>query len=191
MFPTNGFGRGAKISIAPEAAQPRLQKTLVTSLPSGRLKGSQPSLLMKLFPSLTAGLAGAVALTTLHETVRHLRPADAPRMDVLGMRGLRKLLRKADAPQPDNDTLFNLTMAGDVLSNGLYYSLVSSGKHALRRGLLLGVAAGIGGVALPGPLGLGEAPSNRTPQTQLMTVAWYTAGGLVAGVVARALRKRR
>jgi hypothetical protein len=44
---------------------------------------------------------------------------------------------------------------------------------------------------LPGPLGLGEAPSNRTPQTQLMTVAWYTAGGLVAGVVARALRKRR
>ncbi|MDO7850997.1 hypothetical protein [Hymenobacter convexus] len=146
---------------------------------------------MKLLPSLAAGFAGALALTALHETVRRLRPEDAPRMDVLGMRGLRKLLGKADAPQPDDDTLFNLTMAGDVLSNGLYYTLVGSGKHAVRRGLLLGVAAGVGGVVLPGPLGLGEAPSNRTPQTQAMTVAWYMAGGLVAGAVARALRPRR
>lgn len=146
---------------------------------------------MKLLSSLAAGLAGAVALTAIHEAVRHLRPADAPRMDVLGMRGLRKLLRKADAPQPDDDTLYGVTMAGDILSNGLYYSLVGSGRHALRRGLMLGAAAGLGGVLLPGPLGLGEAPSNRTRQTQAMTVAWYTAGGLVAGAVARALRKRR
>lgn len=145
---------------------------------------------MKLLRSLSAGLAGALVLTAIHETARRLRPEDAPRMDVLGMRGLRKLLHKAEAPQPDNDTLFNLTMVGDVLSNGLYYSLVGSGKHAVRRGVLLGLAAGAGGVLLPGPLGLGEAPSARTPQTKAMTVAWYTAGGLVAGAVARALRKR-
>ncbi|MCC3153602.1 hypothetical protein Q3A66_12725 [Hymenobacter sp. BT770] len=144
---------------------------------------------MKLLPSLAAGLAGATALTALHETARRLRPQDAPRMDVLGMRGLRKLLRKADAPQPDEDTLFNWTMAGDILSNSLYYSLVGSGRHALRRGLVLGVAAGAGGVLLPGPLGLGNGPSNRTTQTQLMTVAWYTVGGLVAGAVARTLRR--
>jgi hypothetical protein len=143
---------------------------------------------MKLLPSLTAGLAGAVALTLLHETARRLRPEDAPRMDVLGMRGLRKLLHLADAPQPDEDTLFNMTMAGDVLSNGLYYSLVGSGKHTVRRGLLLGLAAGAGGVLLPGPMGLGKAPTNRTSQTQLMTLAWYTAGGLVTGAAARALR---
>ena len=145
---------------------------------------------MKLLPSLAAGFAGALALTALHETVRHLRPTDAPRMDVLGMRGLRKLLGKANAPQPDDDTLFSLTMAGDILSNGLYYALVGSGKHTVRRGLALGALAGAGGVLLPGPLGLGEAPSNRTPQTQAMTVAWYTVGGLVAGAVAQALRKR-
>jgi hypothetical protein len=145
---------------------------------------------MKLLSSLAAGFTGAIALTVLHETVRRLRPEDAPRMDVLGMRGLRKLLGKARAPQPDDDTLFNLTMAGDILSNGLYYTLVGSGKHAVSRGLALGVLAGAGGVLLPGPLGLGEAPSNRTPQTQAMTVAWYTVGGLVAGAVASALRKR-
>ncbi len=145
---------------------------------------------MKLLRSLTAGLAGAIVLTALHEAVRRLRPHDAPRMDVLGMRGLRKLLHQADAPQPDDKTLFDMTMAGDVASNGLYYALVGSGRHAVGRGLVLGLAAGIGGVVLPGPLGLGEAPTNRTPQTQLMTVAWYTLGGLVAGATARALRKR-
>ncbi|GAA4025027.1 hypothetical protein GCM10022409_06250 [Hymenobacter glaciei] len=146
---------------------------------------------MKLLPSLVAGFAGAVALTALHETVRRLRPQDAPRMDLLGMRGLRKLLGKADVRKPDGDTLFDLTMAGDVLSNGLYYALVGSGWHALARGLALGSLAGVGGVLLPGPMGLGTAPTNRTPQTQAMTVAWYTVGGLVAGTVARAMRKRR
>ncbi|MBD2770447.1 hypothetical protein IC235_21385 [Hymenobacter sp. BT664] len=145
---------------------------------------------MKLLPSLSAGLAGAVALTILHEAARHQRPVDAPRMDVLGMRGLRKLLSNAGAPPPDSDTLFGLTMAADVMSNTLYYSFVGSGRHAVRCGLLLGLAAGVGGVVLPGPLGLGEAPSNRTPQTRLMTVAWYTVGGLVAGLVARAWRGR-
>ena len=55
-------------------------------------------------------------------------------------------------------------MVGDVLSNGLYYSLVGGGRHTVRRGLLLGLAAGVGGVALPGPMGLGEAPSGRTPK---------------------------
>lgn len=146
---------------------------------------------MKLLPSLAAGLAGAVALTALHEAARRLRPHDAPRMDVLGERGLRRLLAKADAAQPAEPTAYALTMAGDVISNALYYSLVGSGPRSLRRGWLLGVVAGVGGVALPGPLGLGTAPSGRTPQTRAMTVAWYTVGGVVAGAVAAALRQRR
>ncbi len=143
---------------------------------------------MKILRSLAAGFAGALALTALHETARRLRPQDAPRMDVLGERGLRKLLRLEDLPQPDHETLYSATMLGDVLTNGLYYSLVGGGRHSLGRGVGLGVAAGVGGVLLPGPLGLGTAPSRRTPQTAAMTVAWYTVGGLVAGAVARALR---
>lgn len=146
---------------------------------------------MKLLSSLAAGVAGAVALTVLHEAARRLRPHDAPRMDVLGERGLRKILRLQDLPQPDGATAYKATMIGDVFSNGLYYSLVGSGKHTLGRGAVLGALAGVGGVWLPGPLGLGTAPSNRTRQTQAMTVAWYTFGGLVAGGVAQALRKRR
>ena len=144
---------------------------------------------MKILPSLAAGSVGALALTALHETVRRLRPCDAPRLDLLGERGLRKLLAKAGAAQPDESKAYVLTVTGDVVSNALYYSLVGSGRHSLRRGLL-GVAAGVGDVVLPGPLGLGKGPSNRTPQTQAMTVAWCTVGGAVAGAVAAALHKR-
>lgn len=110
-------------------------------------------------------------------------------MDVLGERGLRKLLALDDLPQPDAANAYKATMLGDVLSNGLYYALVGVGKHPLATGAALGLAAGAGGVLLPGPLGLGTDPTRRTPQTQAMTVVWYTVGGLVAGLVARASRR--
>ena len=100
-----------------------------------------------ILPALASGLAGAVALTLLHEAARRLRPSDASRMDVLGMRALGKLLGKTDAPQPDNRTLFNLTMAGDLLFNGLYFSFVGRGPSAWGRGAVLGLAAGVGSVA--------------------------------------------
>ena len=154
---------------------------------SNKRKHQTPALLQ----TLGSGLAGAVVVNALHETVRRLRPADAPRMDVLGERGLRKLLGLADAPQPDHDTAYGLTLAGDLLSNGLYYSLVGRGKGTWWRGAALGVAAGVGGVVLPGPLGLGEAPSNRTPQTKAMTVAWYAIGGLAAAAASRWWSKRK
>ncbi|UOQ75717.1 hypothetical protein MUN84_13760 [Hymenobacter sp. 5516J-16] len=130
--------------------------------------------------ALGSGLAGALVLNIVHESVRQLRPVDAPRMDILGERGLRKLLFKANAPQPDENTAYGLTLLGDVASNGLYYSLVGTGQGVWWRGIALGLAAGVGGVVLPGPLGLGDGPSNRTPQTKAMTVAWYLLGGLVA-----------
>ena len=87
---------------------------------------------MKRLTSLAVGFLDAVARTVLHETARHLRPQHAPRMDVRGMRGLRELFGKADLLQPDDETMFDLTMAGDVLNNGLYYSLVGGGRHAVR-----------------------------------------------------------
>ena len=143
---------------------------------------------MSLLKALGSGLAGAVALTAIHETVRRVSP-DAPRMDVLGMRAIAKSLRAAGAEPPDEGTLFNLTLAGDVVSNSLYYALVGIGdpRNALARGALLGLAAGIGAVLLPGPLGLGTDASARTRETQMMTVAWYTAGGLVAGAAMQSL----
>ena len=139
--------------------------------------------------AVTAGAAGAVALTLVHEGVRRVAD-DAPRMDVLGERALAAGLRAAGAEPPPEPQLHRLALAGDLASNTAYYSLVglSGGPEgAVARGLLLGVVAGVGAVYLPGPLGLGEAPSRRTPQTAAMTVAWYTLGGLVAGLAYSAL----
>lgn len=75
------------------------------------------------------------------------------------------------------------------MSNTAYYALVGLGgpDGAVGRGAALGFLAGLGAVFLPGPLGLGSAPSRRTPQTAAMTVAWYTLGGLVAGAAYRAI----
>lgn len=136
---------------------------------------------------MAGGLAGAVALTLVHETMRRFVP-NAPRMDVLGMRSIEKLMTKADAEPPqDKDELHTWALAGDVVSNSLYYSLAGTGSNAWWRGAALGAAAGLGAVYLPGPLGLGEAPSNRTTQTQLMTVGYYLLGGLVAAALGYAL----
>jgi hypothetical protein len=79
--------------------------------------------------------------------------------------------------------LHEAALVGDIVSNSLYYSLVGAGpaRDAMRNGALLGLAAGLAAVFLPERLGLGRQPTEDTPETQLMTVAWYTIGGLAAG----------
>lgn len=138
--------------------------------------------------SLLSGLAGAVALNILHETVRQFVPV-APRADILGMRSIVKGFRKAGEQPPTGNTLYELAMLGDVTSNALYYSLVGVGpEQPLLTGAVLGALAGVGAVTLPGPMGLGEAPTKRTEATVAMTIGWYLFGGLVAGAVYRRLR---
>lgn len=138
--------------------------------------------------SLGSGLAGAVALNILHETVRQFVP-QAPRADVLGMRSIVKGYQKAGAQPPTGDKLYGLAMLGDVTSNALYYGLVGvNARQPVLTGAVLGALAGVGAVALPGPMGLGEAPTKRSPATVAMTVGWYVFGGLVAGLVLRRFR---
>ncbi|OKL41113.1 hypothetical protein [Pontibacter flavimaris] len=137
--------------------------------------------------AMAGGLAGACVLTLVHETVRRLVP-DAPRMDVLGMRAISKLMKMAgEEPPQDKEELHTMSLVGDIFSNSVYYSLAGTGRDAWWRGAILGAAAGAGAVLLPGPLGLGEEPSNRTPKTQAMTIGYYLLGGMVAAAVGYAL----
>ncbi|RAU81559.1 hypothetical protein [Pontibacter arcticus] len=138
---------------------------------------------MSILKSMVGGLAGACVLTLVHETVRRTIP-NAPRMDILGMQAIAKGLRMTGhTPPQSEEKLHTWAMVGDVVSNSLYYSFAGTGSSALKVGAVLGAAAGAGAVLLPGPLGLSEEPSNRTPETQAMTVGLYLLGGLVAGVV--------
>ncbi|HEX3558063.1 MAG TPA: hypothetical protein VHU19_02605 [Pyrinomonadaceae bacterium] len=136
--------------------------------------------------ALGSGLVGACALTLIHETARRFID-DAPRIDVLGMRAIAKTMRAVDVEPPV--ALHEAALVGDLVSNSFYYSLVGAGprEDALRNGALLGLAAGLGAVFLPEPLGLGRQPTEHAPTTQAMTVAWYLLGGLAAGAAYRVL----
>jgi hypothetical protein len=140
--------------------------------------------------ALASGVAGAVTLTFLHQVAKRVTDK-APRADILGMRTIAKALRKADREPPPDDRLFWWSLAGDLVSNSLYYSLAAVGDddRAWLRGGALGLGAGVGAVALPGPLGLGTRPTNRTTATRVMTVAWYLAGGLAAAATTRCLAR--
>jgi hypothetical protein len=142
--------------------------------------------------ALTGGLVGACAVTLLHETVKRVVP-ESPRMDLLGMNALSKGLKKAGMEQPDSRTLFTVALVGDLVSNALYYSLAGIGKNnqTLVRGTLLGLAAGLGAVFLPKPLGLNDKYSNRTVATQLMTIGLYVTGALVTASVIKMLEKKK
>jgi len=100
------------------------------------------------------------------------------------MRAMRKGFEAAGEDVPPRGELYPLTLIGDLISNSGYYSLVGLAKreNAIVTGAGLGLAAGIGAVTLPGPMGLGNAPSNRTAQTTGMTIGLYLLGGLVAGI---------
>jgi hypothetical protein len=142
--------------------------------------------------ALAGGLAGAAAITLIHESMKRIVP-EAPRMDRLGMQAISKSLKKAGKKVPNEDALFTITMAGDLISNALYYSAAGIGreKNIWWRSSALGLAAGLGAVLLPEPLGLNNKYSNRTVATQLMTVGLYVTGALVTTAVIKLLNKKK
>ena len=139
---------------------------------------------MGLAQAFVSGVAGAVALNVLHETARQFIPG-APRVEVIGMRAIARPMEAAGGEPPARDQLYYLALAGDIVSNGIYYGMVGIGKpgRVWTRGSLLGLAGGVGAAFLPQVLGLGKRPGERFPATHLMTVEWYMIGGLVAAAV--------
>jgi hypothetical protein len=147
---------------------------------------------MKTIASLGGGLAGACAVTLLNESVRKIVP-QAPRMDLLGMNAISRGLNAAGIKTPTGNKLYTLAMAGDILSNSMYYALAGTGneKNIWLKSSLLGLAAGVAAVTLPGPMGLNEKYSARSTRTRLMTVGLYVAGALVATSIMKILAKRK
>jgi hypothetical protein len=143
--------------------------------------------------ALLAGAVGAVAVTLANEVGKR-RIDDAPRLDLLGTRAVSKLAGKRAARfvPGKRKQLARTALAGDLVSNALYYALVSPGRSArpVSRGLWMGVLAGVGAVVLGPKLGLGHRPSDATVETAALTVAWYAIGGVAAGFTARALAPR-
>lgn len=125
--------------------------------------------------ALASGVAGAVALTAVHQAARG-RMADAPRMDVLGMRAIRRFVPGFEHERPRSSRLSRWAIAGDLLANTLYYAAVpgKSTGATFARAAALGLGAGTGALWLPQPMGLGDPPNSDSNANRLMTVAWYT-----------------
>ena len=141
--------------------------------------------------ALASGAAGAIVLTSLHQAMRCAVPYP-PRMDIVGKRALARLMRGAGAAVPCEPTLHRLTLAGDLIANSVYYAAVGgrSRRETLVRGAGLGLAAGVGALALPAPLGLGRPPHSEHVGNKLLTVALYVAGGLASAAAAIAMASR-
>lgn len=147
---------------------------------------------MKAIYALEGGVAGAAALTLLHETIKKTVP-NAPRMDLLAMNALSKGLKIVGARTPNERKLYGLSLTGDLLSNSIFYSFAGIGKkeNALARGAALGLVAGLGAVLLPKPMGIEEGASSRTTATKLMTVGLYVVGGLVAAGIMKFMDRKK
>lgn len=135
--------------------------------------------------SLMSGAAGALTLTLVHELARRRLEA-APRMDVVALRGLRRMLPQDRLAHMGARDLHRLALAGDLVSNSLYYAAIAAPSPGATwmRAMVLGTAAGVGALLVPGPAGLGPPPHSDDRANQAMTVGWYLAGAVAAAVVA-------
>jgi hypothetical protein len=138
--------------------------------------------LLNMMKAAVAGVAGAAALTLIHQGTRRLLP-DAPRLDTLGVRALESL--SGSREKEGSQELYDLALFGDLAGNGLYYGMAGlfGSRNSILTGTLLGAAAGIGSVVIPPRIGLGGDVTNRTPASQALAIGMYTTGGLVAGAV--------
>lgn len=140
---------------------------------------------------IVSGMAGSLVLTLFHQLLK-ANVADAPRMDKLGRQALKKMLIATGCDVPRKANLQKITLVGDLVGNAAYYSLVGvKPASALTTGAVLGLAAGIGAVVLPGELGLNPTYSNATTKTQVLTIVLYLTGGLVAGAVQQILSRKK
>jgi len=145
---------------------------------------------MSKIQNVLAGLGGAIALNILHESLKH-KSENMPRVDLVGEEALQKSLNYFGSSIDNEATLYNATLAGDVISNALYYSLIGAGskKHIWTRAVVYGLAGGIGAVTLPEPLGLKPQPVTKTQKTKVLTIAYYLAGAIATGCIIKALIK--
>ena len=134
--------------------------------------------------ALLAGLGGAIALNVIHEVVRK-NFSNVPEVNEVGEEAVDKIAKKTDI-NLDEKELYATTLAGDVISNALYYA----GTATNNLSALSGVLAGVGAVELPKYLGLDDKPVKATPQKQILTVAFYTLGGLATSIIYNKLKKK-
>lgn len=148
---------------------------------------------MKIAHAIEGGLAGATTLGLLEKAL-HNNKTKAPNLKMLTNPGIIKKLKRKGKKK--GGTKMYIELAKEVLAAGAYYGVARLGdkKSVVLRGALLGVITGLCMAFI------NEHQSNKTNDTQtdeakfkeqLLTVALYTAGGLIAGAAIKKFKKGR
>lgn len=144
--------------------------------------------------SLITGLAGAAALTVAHEIARKSLP-NAPRMDLFGLDAIRGVISKAGLGSsiPIADAVLAHPVAGDLISNTLYFSGVGSrrGIGTWIKGAFLGLSAGLGVVGLSGQSKYESKSACTNWSNCATTIGIYTLGGLAAAAMANLIGSKK
>ncbi len=138
-----------------------------------------------MWKKLIAGFGGAIALSILHRIVKD-NFNDAPDFHEVEEEAIDKSLGKMNLQVKDHDRLYNATVAGDILTNALYYAFTPFKLNSV-----IGALGGAGAMVLPKKLGLDNTPIAGTDRKKLMTVGYYVVGALVAGGIYKMLNRRK
>lgn len=137
--------------------------------------------------ALLAGLGGAIALNVIHELVRHnYDNDDVPEVNKIGEEAVEKIANSLNIELDENQK-YSTALAGDLISNALYYA----GTAANNFGGLAGIVAGIGAVELPKYLGLNDDPVKRNKNKEILTIAFYTLGGVATSLLYNKLKNKK
>ena len=134
---------------------------------------------------LIAGFGGAIALSMLHEYVKK-NMNEVPEFDEVGEEAIDKSLEKVNLQVKDPDKLYNTTVVGDVLTNGLYYAFTP-----FKFNTMIGALGGLGAIVIPKKLGLDNTPVAGTDKKKMMTIGYYIFGAMVAGTIYKTLTWKR
>jgi hypothetical protein len=165
---------------------------------------------MKVANVIEGGIAGASTLAMLEKALQGI-DSKTPGLKLLNKPGIIKRLRK-ESKKKGSKKIF-VKVAKELLTAGGYYGIVRWGKkNALLRGALLGLATGLGVVFAesnkdkknskdlkdngydPDYGSLGQ--KNRLllwisdNKEEILTVALYTAGGVLAGAALKKMNKK-
>ena len=145
---------------------------------------------MKIVNAIISGFVGAATLTIAHQLLKK-NFKDAPEIDVLGMKTVAESLDKMGIEIPEQERLYNMSMAGDILFNTIYYAFTATGKIPLLSGSVLGLSAGLGVITLPGPMGLGLEYSAKNNIRKALSISIYLLGGIAAGACYNAIKDKK
>lgn len=140
--------------------------------------------------NILAGLGGALVLTVLNETLKGSFE-NMPRIDLVGEEAVMKVAAFFGVEIEDSNTLYGTTLAGDIISNTAYYSLIDGKDNELwTKAVSAGAIAGIAAVKLPEQIGLNEEPVAKTIATKALTMGYYMAGALATAALLKLLDKQ-